>query len=185
MKHAQPGGLHATAALAATALAIFLLLGAAPVARSTESTAAPGKAGPAGAVIRTAPMKAGGSGVVVQYQLDDAPAGGATVPVVLVFGNISDPDGATVRLSVDGGLSLAPGGETVRRLPAGQAVSWTVELKAPAAGTGYLNVFTTQFGATSATSIPVQVGKAPAAMPASGSLKQGRDGEKILPMKVK
>ena len=54
-----------------------------------------------------------------------------------------------------------------------------------AQGIGYLHVFTTQNGATSATTIPVQVGKAPTSLPAAGELKQDAAGEKIRSMQVK
>jgi len=144
---------------------------------------AAGAAGPAGKAMTTAPMKSNGSGVQVQYRVDGTPEAGRPVPVVLGFDGIAAA-GATVRLATEGGLTLT-GAETTRSLPAGQATTWTVEVMPGAAGIGYLNVFTTQGGATSATSIPVSVGKPSATMPASGALKQSTDGEKILPMQVK
>ncbi|WP_431274392.1 hypothetical protein ACQ858_20575 [Variovorax ureilyticus] len=70
-------------------------------------------------------------------------------------------------------------------LPSGQATTMTVEVVPSAQGMAYLHVFTTQNGATSATSIPVQVGKAQPALPAAGELKQDAAGEKIRSMQVK
>jgi hypothetical protein len=158
----------------AAALACALAL-ALPLAASA--------AGPGGKTMTTAPMKSNGSGVQVQYLVDGTPEAGRPVPVVLAFDGIA-ATGATVRLATEGGLVLT-GAETSRSLPAGPATTWTVEVVPAATGIGYLNVFTTQGGATSATSIPVAVGKPSASMPASGALKQSTDGEKILPMQVK
>jgi len=158
----------------AAALACALAL-ALPLAASA--------AGPGGKTMTTAPMKSNGSGVQVQYLVDGTPEAGRPVPVVLAFDGIA-ATGATVRLATEGGLVLA-GAETSRSLPAGPATTWTVEVVPAATGIGYLNVFTTQGGATSATSIPVAVGKPSASMPASGALKQSTDGEKILPIQVK
>lgn len=151
---------------------------------SALALAIPLAANAAGAAMTAAPMKANGAGVAVQYRIDGTPEAGRTVSVLLSFDGIVDPAGATVRLSTQGGLSLV-GTEATRNLPAGQASTWTVDVVPAAAGIGYLNVFTTQSGATSATSVPVQVGKPSATLPASGTLKQSADGEKILPMQVK
>lgn len=131
-----------------------------------------------------APTKANGSGISVEYRIDATPQAGRAMPVVLSLGGVTDPAGAAVRLVGDAGLSLG-GGAASRTLPAGETTVLTVDVLPPADGIGYLHVFTTQHGATSATSIPVQVGKAPAAMPASSALKQGTNGEKILSMPVK
>ncbi|MDM0106613.1 hypothetical protein QTH97_16830 [Variovorax sp. J22R24] len=130
-------------------------------------------------------MKGNGSGVAVLFQVSDAnPQVGKAVPVTLTFEGITDPNGATLRLTADGGLSLGTG-EVTRTLPAGGPSTLTVEVVPAAEGVGYLHVFTTQYGASSATSIPVQVGKASSALPASKDLKQGSGGDKILPMPVK
>ncbi|RZL87668.1 MAG: hypothetical protein EOP82_25640 [Variovorax sp.] len=130
------------------------------------------------------PMKANGSGISVQYRVDGTPEAGRAVPVVLSFDGVTDPAGATLRLTADGGLTLGSEAST-RTLPAGEATTVTVQVVPAATGVGYLNVFTAQHGATSVTSVPVRVGKAPSALPASGELKQTPDGDKILPMPVK
>lgn len=137
-----------------------------------------------GGPMTTAPMKANGAGVVVQYRVDGTPQAGQSVAVQLSFDGIVDPAGATVQLATEGGLSLV-GYETTRSLPAGQPATWTVEVVPAATGIGYLNVFTTQLGATSATSVAVSVGKPTSVAPASGALKRSADGDKILPMQVK
>lgn len=138
----------------------------------------------AGGPMTAAPMKANGSGVEVQYRVDEAAQAGRPVSVQLSFAGVADPAGATVRLAADGGLSLAAS-ETQRSLPAGQAATWTVDVVPAPTGVGYLHVFTTQFGVTSVTSVPVGVGKPAAATTGGDTLKQGSGGDKILPMKVK
>jgi hypothetical protein len=144
--------------------------------------AKPGQASPPG--MTAAPVKPGGSGIAVQYRVDGTPQPGSAVPIVLSFDGVSDHAGGTVKLTADGGLTIA-GSAGPHALPAGQASTLTVQVVPDADGTGYLHVFTTQNGATSATSITVQVGKAPSAMPASSGLKQAPDGEKIISMPVK
>ena len=130
-----------------------------------------------------APVKPGGSGIAVQFRIDGTPQSGSAVPVVLSFDGVSDSAGGSVRFSVDGGLTLVDSAGP-HTLPAGQASTLTVQVVPDAGGTGYLHVFTTQNGATSAASIAIQVGKAPSAMPASSTLKQSPDGEKIISMPV-
>jgi hypothetical protein len=142
----------------------------------------PGQAAPKG--MTAAPTKPGGSGIAVQYRIDGTPQAGSAVPVVLSFDGVSDPAGGTVKLSADGGLAIG-GSAGPHALPAGKTSTLTVQVIPDADGTGYLHVFTTQNGATSATSIAVQVGKAPSAMPASSGLKQTPEGDKIISMPVK
>ncbi|VTU15912.1 hypothetical protein H6CHR_00388 [Variovorax sp. PBL-H6] len=150
--------------------------------QACAQNAKPGHAASAG--MTAAPVKPGGSGIGVQYRIDGTPQPGSPVPVVLNFDGVSDPAGGTVKLAADGGLAIA-GSAGPHTLPAGQASALTVQVVPDAGGTGYLHVFTTQNGATSATSIAVQVGKAPSAMPASSGLKQAPDGDKIISMPVK
>lgn len=132
----------------------------------------------------TARSKPHGSGLVVRFRIDGTPAAGVPLAVVLSFDRITDPSGASVRLAVDGGLALA-GSQTDFTLPANQASALTVSVLPPAAGIGYLSVFTTQNGASSATSVPVLVDKAPGSLPSAGDAKQTPGGEKIVPMQVK
>ena len=178
----------ANAGLRAGAGAVALLLALSALeSASADSAGSPAatKASGAKGTMKAAPMKANGSGVVVRFRVADAtPQVGKAISVELTFEGITDPSGAVLRLAGDGGVSLGST-EVTRTLPAGVATTLTVEVMLAAEGVGYLNVFTTQYGATSATSIPVQVGKAASALPASGDLKQTPGGEKILPMPVK
>ncbi len=136
------------------------------------------------AALTAAPMKMNGSGITMQYRIDTTPQAGRATPVVLKFNGVTDSVGASVRLSADSGLTLE-GAETPRALPAGEITTWTVTVVPAADGIRYLHVLTTQNGATSATSIAIQVGKAPANLPSSSELKQSPSGEKILSMPVK
>ena len=176
-------GLRAGAGVVALMLAL-----SAHESASADSAGNPPatKASGAKGTMKAAPMKANGSGVVVRFRVADATQQtGKAISVELTFEGITDPSGAALRLAGDGGVSLGST-EVTRTLPAGVATTLTVLVTLAGEGVGYLHVFTTQYGATSATSIPLQIGKAPSALPASGDdLKQTPGGEKILPMPVK
>ena len=106
------------------------------------------------------------------------------LPVVLSFDGITDPAGATVRFAADGGLTLVGTGGP--HAAAGRSDDdLTVQVRAGADGIGYLHVFTTQCGATSATSIAGagRQGAVRHARPANSS--RPPDGDKILSMPVK
>jgi len=132
----------------------------------------------------TAPMKGNGSGVIVQYRVDGTPVTGVAVPVVLAFGGVTQQSGAVVKLTTEGGLTLA-GGEEVRTLPAGEVTSLTVNVTPAATGIGYLHVFTTQYGSTSATSIAIQTRASPSALPHTGELKQTPGVDPVRSYRVK
>jgi len=167
---------HSLGAIAMAALAMGLSL------QACAHNPKPGRTSSTG--MTAVPTKPGGSGIAVQYRIDGTPQPGSPVPVVLNFDGVSDPAGGMVKLTADGGLAIV-GSAGPHTLPAGQASALTVQVVPDADGTGYLHVFTTQNGATSATSIAVQVGKEPSAMPTSSGLKHAPDGDKILSMPVK
>ena len=131
-----------------------------------------------------AAQKPGGSGVALRYRVLDKPAVGQPARVEIVLGKVSDPAGATLRLAADPDLRLQ-GAATSFNLPAGESTTLTVSVVPQAEGLAYLNVFTTQRGATSSTSIPIQTGAAGARKPAEGRLKDAPGGEKILSIPVK
>lgn len=170
--------MRASRSLGAIAMALAMGLSLQACAHNAK----PGHASSTG--MTAAALKPGGSGIGVLYSIDGTPQPGIPIPVVLKFDGVSDPAGGTVKFTVDGGLAIvSPAGP--HTLPAGQASALTIQVVPDADGTGYLHVFTTQNGATSATSIAVQVGKTPSAMPPSSGLKQAPDGDKILSMPVK
>jgi len=144
---------------------------------------ADGKPGRSTSKMTAVPAKSNGSGVAVQYRVDAVPQAGVATPILLSFEGVTEA-GATVRFAADAGLSLI-GSAGPHALQTGQTTTLTVQVVPDADGTGYLHVFTTQHGATSATSIVVQVGKALSALPEASGLKQTPDGDKIRSMPVK
>ena len=166
----------AMAALSAPALAHD------PASQHTTKQSASKHRAKAGAMTR-APMKSNGSGVGMQYRVDGTAQVGRAIPVALLFDSVTDPDGATVRLSADAGLTIQ--GETALTLPAGKSTAATVSVVSEREGLAYLNVFITQNGAMSAVSVPVQTGTTRPVMKPSGDLKQTPDGETLITMPAK
>ncbi|SCK36052.1 hypothetical protein VAR608DRAFT_3287 [Variovorax sp. HW608] len=171
--------------MAAAALSVLAMLVPACASADGVAKSSPARSQAGAPPMKSAPMKSSGSGVAVQYRVDGTPEVGTTVRVVLSFDGVTDPAGAALRFTTEGGLAMGATTPAAVTLPSGQATTITVEVVPSAQGIAYLHVFTTQNGATSATSIPVQVGKAPAALPATGELKQDAAGEKIRSMQVK
>jgi hypothetical protein len=172
-----------TAACATVVLALALLV---PLNAAADGGEATGTARglSANASMKTAPMKANGSGVIVRYRIDGTPEIGVAVPVVLTFDGVTERGGALLRLTTEGGLALGNVAET-RTLPTGEETTLTINVTPTVAGIGYLHVFTTQYSAISATSIPVQIGKTPSALPNAGDLKQTPGGDKVRSIQVK
>ena len=132
-----------------------------------------------------AAQKPNGSGVEVRYRVLDTPEVGQPARVEIALARVTDPVGASVKFSVDPSLRLV--GTASTRLPADQTTTLTVTVVPQAEGLAYLNVFTTQRGLTSSTSIPIQTGAAKPASkkPGAGSLKETPEGEKILVLPAK
>ena len=128
----------------------------------------------------TVARKPNDSGVTLQFRLDAKPQVGRGTPVILQFDGVTDPDGATVQLSADAGLTVS--GSDSLTLPAGKRTSATVTVVSDREGLAYLNVLITQKGALSAISIPIQTGTAAPVMKSSGELKSTPDGENIITM---
>jgi len=135
------------------------------------------------APMTTAPQKPGSSGVKLQYRVDAVPRVGQATPIVLQFDDVTDAEGATVRLSADRGLALQ--GDSTLTLPAGKRTTATVTVVSESEGLAYLNVFITQGGASSAVSVPVQTGTGAPALKSSGERKPQADGDSIITMPVK
>ena len=171
--------------MAAVALSVLAML--VPECASADGVGKPLSAkDQAGASpMKSAPMKANGSGVAVQYRVDGTPAVGAPVRIVLSFDGVTDPAGAALQLTTEGGLRMDAAASATATLQAGQTTTISVDVVPSAEGIAYLHVFTTQYGATSATSVPVQVGKAPAKLPAAADMKQDAGGNKIRSTQVK
>jgi hypothetical protein len=178
--HRNPGALVAALVLAGNSLPA-LADSARPEPLATQAPAAPRP------MKQTGPLKPNGSGVTVRFRIDGSPRIGQPLSVTLNFDGVTDPAGATVNFTADAGLSLQteslPPGPIA--LPAGRSSDLVVQVVPSTDALAYLNVFTTQRGVTSATSVPVQVGNAAGAMKSSGELKQTPAGEKIISMPVR
>jgi hypothetical protein len=169
--------------LAATLLGALTALPA--CADGTRSASADAAAStPRLAMKPVAPRKSNGSGIEVQFRIDGAARLGEALPIALSFDGVTDPSGARVRFTVDAGLSLPPAYAGDFPLSSGpSAPTLTVPVIPTADGLAYLNVFTTQHGVTSVSSVAVQVGKA-ASLKLRGDLKTTPSGDKILTIPV-
>ena len=163
----------AVAALSLATLATWALADGMP--RRAQHKAAP-------APMTTAVQKSNDSGVTVQYRVDGASQAGRATSVALQFDGVTDPQGASVRFTVDPGLTLRSGAPLT--LPAGQRSTATVSVVSESDGLRYLNVFVTQAGASSAISIPIQTGAAPLMKP-QGDIQSTREGDSIITMPAK
>jgi len=135
------------------------------------------------APMTAAARKPNDSGVAIQYRVEGAPRVGQPISVVLQFDGVSDPAGATVRLTTDAGLSLSTSSSLT--LPAGQSTTVTAKVTVGREGLAYLNVFVVQGGATSIVAIPIQAGASTPAMKAAGEVNSSAEGEKIISMPAK
>ncbi len=143
--------------------------------------AAPGQ--PAtGAGFITAVQKSNGSRVVVRYKVSSASGAGVPVTVNLTFGAVNDA-AANVRFTSDAGLRLIAS-QAPMPLPMGSS-ELDFQAVSESDGLFYINVFTTQNGATSAMSIPVAVGNGKPRLDAMGVTKPSTAGEKIISIPVR
>lgn len=100
--------------------------------------------------------------VTVTYSIETVPKLGQVTPVVLQFDGVTHFNGAIVRLSTDGGLSVL--GPRRLALPAGKRTAATVFLVCESEGLSCLDVFVTQGAGMSAISVPIQTGTKAAVM---------------------
>ncbi|BEP59727.1 hypothetical protein GmRootV213_02810 [Variovorax sp. V213] len=179
--HIRSNSMMAIAYLALASLSAPAAADGDPAARSAKPKHAGAQHGTA--PMTTAPQKPGSSGVKLQYRLDATPQVGRATPVVLQFDDVTEAEGATVRLSADRGLTLQ--GNSTLRLPAGKRTTATVVVVSEAEGLAYLNVFIIQGGASSAISVPIQTGMAAPALKSPGEMKPTPGGDGIITMPVK
>ncbi len=170
--------IHSTMALAWLALATM----SAPAL--ADGTPAPRGAGQVAVQpLVAASRKSNDSGVALQYQFSANPQVGKPTVITLQFDGVTSPDGATVRLSPDAGLTLS--GSNTLALPPGARSSATVTVVSDREGLAYLNVFIAQGNARSAVSIPVQTGSDAPSMKPTGEIKAAPGGEKIISLPAK
>lgn len=169
---------HSTMALAWLALAAMsapALADGMPGSRGARQSAAQ--------PVVTASRKSNDSGVTLQYQFSGNPQVGKPTAIALQFDGVTSPDGATVRLSPDAGLTLS--GSNTLTLSPGARTSATVTVVSDREGLAYLNVFIAQGTARSAISIPVQTGSDVPSMKPTGEVKAMPGGEKIISLPAK
>lgn len=163
-----------------------MLLGVAfilPSCALADAPAPAAKSTPKPAAMMSAVKKPNGSGIDVQYAVDGSPQIGRNTAVTLRFDGVTDPAGGSVRFSADGGLVLT--GATSVPLPAGATTTVVVQAAPSGEGIAYLNVFTTQNGVTSATSVPIRVGKSDPTLRSNGEVRKTPAGEAVISMPVR
>lgn len=156
-------------------------LALAPAARLAWASA--GATPVAGKAMTQAAKKPSGSGIDVSYRLEGEPTTGRATRVVVVLSGVTDPE-ASVRFAADPELQLEGAGSAPARLETGRATTFNLTVVPQSDGLRYLNVFTTQHGIGSSTSIPVQTGALPAAK-SGDKLQSTPQGDKIRSMPVK
>ncbi len=127
-------------------------------------------------------QKSNGSRVIVGFRVTPTPGAGLPATVSLTFSAVTDA-AAGVRFTSDAGLRLLAPQSSVP-LPLG-ASELDIQAIPEADGLFYLNVFTTQNGATSAMSIPIAVGTVAPKLSPVGVTKPTADGQKIISLPVR
>ena len=130
----------------------------------------------------TAVQKSNSSKVVVRYKVAPLASAGLPATVSLTFSAVTDA-AANVRFTSDAGLKMLASQGLVP-LPMGSS-ELDIQVVPEADGLFYLNVFTTQNGATSAISIPIAAGSGKPKLDAMGEAKPSSAGEKIISMPVR
>lgn len=167
--------LHSRSIVAATAWLAFAAVSGSVCAHGVPATHAARHA-----PLTMAARKPNDSGVVIQYRVEGAAQAGRPVSVILQFDGVTDPAGATARLTTDASLTLST--DKSLALPAGRRTTATATVTSNGDGLAYLNVFVTQNGAMSIVAIPIQTGSAAPAVKPAGEMKSSADGEKVISM---
>lgn len=167
--------LHSRSLFAAMAWLAFV-----GIAGSAGADGVPAARGDRHPSLTVAARKPNDSGVAIQYRVEGTGQAGRPVSVFLQFDGVTDPAGATVRLTTDAGLTLAT--KNSLALPAGQRTTATATVTSSGDGLAYLNVFVTQNGAMSIVAIPIQTGSGVPATKPAGDMKPSADGEKVISM---
>lgn len=180
--------MHALSYLVLRATVAASLLGALAALPACADGTRPSTIDPAStprlAMKPAAPRKSNGSGIEVQFRIDGAARIGEALPIALSFDGVTEPAGARVRFTVDAGLTLPPAYSGEFPLQAGtSAPALTVPVIPASEGLAYLHVFTTQHGATSVSSVAVQVGKS-GSLKLRGEIRSTPSGDKILTIPV-
>jgi len=126
-------------------------------------------------------QKPNGSGIDVRYRVDRAAAAHRPMTITLVFDGVKDV-AATVHFTADKELQSS-GLAALMTLPLGTS-QLALQVMPQSDGLFYVNVFTTQAGASSVTSVPVQSGSVGPKLNKLGEAKPTADGERIISLPV-
>ncbi len=126
-------------------------------------------------------QKPHGSGIAVRYRVNGTAVTGQAVTITLIFDAVRD-DSAAVRFTADKELQLS-GPVDAPSLPRGLSQR-ELQVTPRSDGVFYVNVFTTQAGATSVVSVPIQSGHVPPKLRKPGQLQPAGNGERIISMPV-
>lgn len=143
-----------------------------PVAATSTSTPLP-------AHLIAAAQKPNGSKVNIRYRVDGGAVARQNATVTIIFDAVTDAS-AAVRFTSDPGLQLTGVSGPVA-LPQG-ASQIVLQAIPQTDGLFYVNVFTTQAGATSVMSIPVRTGNIDPKLQKLGETKPSGQGEHIISM---
>lgn len=132
--------------------------------------------------LTTAAQKANGAGVTVRYRVDDGAGAQQPATITLIFNAVEDAN-AAVRFTTDAGLRLTGTLSSSMSLPSGMS-QLVLQATPQTEGLFYLNVFTTQAGTTSVTSVPVQTKGAVPQRQQIGEVKVTGNGEHIVAIPV-
>jgi len=172
--------------IAKTTLVLTLVLGVwLPAAAGGGNGALVGESGASAAKgLQATPAKPNGNGIVVRYSIENVPEAGKAVQVELAFSGVADGATATAWFTLDAGLAWAAAAPAELTLRGKAPVRLQLAVVPLSEGIAYLNVFTRQAGADSATAVPVRVGKATPHLRQPGALKAMPDGDKVISVPV-
>ena len=131
--------------------------------------------------LTTAMQKPNGSKVDMRYRVDGGAAVRQDVTITMIFDAVNDSS-ASVRFTSDPDLQLTGVSGPVSLPPGTSQVLLTAIPQR--SGLFYVNVFTTQAGATSVMSIPVRTGNIDPKLQKLGETKPAGQGERIISMPV-
>jgi hypothetical protein len=160
-----------------------LALSAACVSYSaaSPSVAAVTVSGPLPADLVSTIQKPNGSGIAVRYRVDGAVVAHQPIMITLIFDGVKN-DAATVHFTADTELQFGDLSALVT-LPQGSS---QIDLRVTPQSDGlfYVNVFTSQAGATSVISVPVLSGSVDPKLRKLGESKPAAGGERIISLPV-
>lgn len=167
--------------------AVYGLVGISSVCAEGTHVDSPSKIGSVAqrSMTVTAPKKANGSGIDVSFRIDGERVSGVPITIIVSLAGLVPQAGASIRFASDAALVLRTADKANASLPAdSRTATLSIQATPTSDGLFYIHVFTTQHGATSVTSIPVQVG-VPASDKPKIDLQTAPDGEIIRTLPVR